>query len=211
MIDNYLQKSNMVISTALDTPRIRFKGFTEPWEKKKFGDYGNVSMCKRVMKHQTSVRGEIPFFKIGTFGKEADAYISRELFTYLRKNFEYPKKGDILISAAGTLGRSVVFDGQDQYFQDSNIVWLNHNGKLYNPFLKLSYGVVKWNSVEGSTLKRLYNSNILNTEFYVPSDKEQQKIGNFFCQQDEVINAAHEQIKKLSIIKQALLQKMFAA
>ena len=211
LIDNYLQKSNMVISTALDTPRIRFKGFTEPWEKKKFGDYGNVSMCKRVMKHQTSVRGEIPFFKIGTFGKEADAYISRELFTYLRKNFEYPKKGDILISAAGTLGRSVVFDGQDQYFQDSNIVWLNHNGKLYNPFLKLSYGVVKWNSVEGSTLKRLYNSNILNTEFYVPSDKEQQKIGNFFRQQDEVINAAHEQIKKLSIIKQALLQKMFAA
>ena len=58
---------------------------------------------------------------------------------------------------------------------------------------------------------RLYNSNILNTEFYVPSDKEQQKIGNFFRQQDEVINAAHEQIKKLSIIKQALLQKMFAA
>lgn len=202
----------MTISTTPNTPRIRFKGFTEPWEKKKFGDYGVISMCKRVMKYQTVSRGEIPFFKIGTFGGEADAYISRELFVHLRKNYQYPEKGDILISAAGTLGRAVEFDGEDKYFQDSNIVWLNHKGKLYNPFLKLLYGIVKWNSVEGSTLKRLYNANILNTEFYVPqSQDEQQLIGDFFREQDSHINAANEQITKLKTIKQALLQKMFAA
>lgn len=208
---NLLQGSNLTISTAPNTPRIRFKGFTEPWQKKTFGDYGYISMCKRVMKYQTSVKGEIPFFKIGTFGGEPDAYISRELFTQLKNNYQYPEEGDILISAAGTLGRAVVFNGKDQYFQDSNIVWLNHKGKIYNPFLKLLYGVVKWNSVEGSTLKRLYNSNILNSEIYVPEYKEQQMIGDFFREQDEQINAAQQQIKKLTIIKQALLQKMFAA
>ena len=163
------------------------------------------------MKYQTSVKGEIPFFKIGTFGGEPDAYISRELFTQLKNNYQYPEEGDILISAAGTLGRAVVFNGKDQYFQDSNIVWLNNKGKIYNPFLKLLYREVKWNSVEGSTLKRLYNSNILNSEIYVPEYKEQQMIGDFFREQDEQINAAQQQIKKLKIIKQALLQKMFAA
>ena len=163
------------------------------------------------MKYQTAVKGEIPFFKIGTFGGEPDAYISRELFTQLKNNYQYPEEGDILISAAGTLGRAVVFNGKDQYYQDSNIVWLNHKGKIYNPFLRLLYGVVKWNSIEGSTLKRLYNSNILNTEIYVPEYKEQQMIGDFFHEQDEKINAAQAQIKKLNIIKQALLQKMFVA
>lgn len=212
LIINQLDRCGMTISTLPNTPRIRFKGFIGPWKKKKIGDYGYISMCKRVMKYQTTSKGEIPFFKIGTFGGDADAYISRGLFEYLRNNYQYPEEGDVLISAAGTLGRVVVFDGKDQYFQDSNIVWLNHKGKLYNPFLKLVYGVVKWNSVEGSTLKRLYNNNILNTEFYIPaSNEEQELIGDFFRSQDEQINAASEQINKLKTIKQALLQKMFTA
>lgn len=212
LIISQLDRYGMTISTLPNTPRIRFKGFIGPWNKKKIGDYGYISMCKRVMKNQTTSKGEIPFFKIGTFGGKADAYISRGLFEFLRNNYQYPEEGDVLISAAGTLGRAVEFDGKDQYFQDSNIVWLNHKGKLYNPFLKLVYSIVKWNSVEGSTLKRLYNTNILNTEFYVPASNEEQKlIGDFFRSQDEQINAASEQINKLKTIKQALLQKMFAA
>ena len=41
---------------------------------------GKVSMCKRIMKEETSSAGDVPFFKIGTFGREPDAYISREEF-----------------------------------------------------------------------------------------------------------------------------------
>ena len=44
------------------------------------GDIGKVSMCKRILKEETTPEGEIPFYKIGTFGKQADAYISRTLF-----------------------------------------------------------------------------------------------------------------------------------
>lgn len=197
-------------TAAPNIPAIRFRGFTEPWEKKTFGDFGHVSMCKRVMKYQTSEKGDVPFFKIGTFGEKPDAFISYELFNCLKSNYPYPRKGDILISAAGTLGRLVEFNGEDQYFQDSNIVWLNHEDSLHNPFLKVLYHVVKWNSVEGSTLKRLYNSNILNTEIFVPSKAEQRKIGDFFRSQDEAINSSQEQIIKLKYIKQACMQQMFA-
>jgi type I restriction enzyme S subunit len=79
------------------------------------------------MKFQTSDTGDIPFYKIGTFGKEADAFISKELYNEFRKKYNFPKKGDILLSAAGTIGRTVVYDGKPAYFQDSNIVWIENN------------------------------------------------------------------------------------
>ena len=89
--------------------------------KIQLADVGKVSMCKRIMKAETSSSGDVPFYKIGTFGKKADAFISREKFDEYRNTYSYPKKGDILISAAGTIGRTVVYNGEDAYYQDSNI------------------------------------------------------------------------------------------
>lgn len=144
-------------------------------------------MCRRIFKEQTSENGEIPFYKIGTFSGEADAFISRELFEEYKAKYQYPKKGDILISASGSIGRTVVFTGKNEYFQDSNIVWLNHDKHLDNSFLKCFYSIVKWAGIEGSTIKRLYNDNILNTAITLPSVEEQQKIGAYFENLDNLI------------------------
>ena len=59
----------------------------EDWEDKKLGDISKVCMCKRIFTDQTSDTGEIPFYKIGTFGKGADAYISRELYENFKRRF----------------------------------------------------------------------------------------------------------------------------
>ncbi|HEL1599083.1 TPA: restriction endonuclease subunit S [Streptococcus suis] len=144
-------------------------------------------MCRRIFKEQTSEIGEIPFYKIGTFGGTPDAFISKELFEEYRNKYPYPTKGDILISASGSIGRTVEFLGKDEYFQDSNIVWLKHDGKIDNIFLKQFYSIVKWSGVEGSTIKRLYNENILNTEIALPSLLEQKAIGIFFSTLDRQI------------------------
>ena len=140
-----------------------FTASTFSWEQRKLGEIGSVSMCRRIFKEQTSETGDIPFYKIGTFGADPDAFISRELFEEYKSKYPYPQKGDILISASGSIGRTVEFAGNNEYFQDSNIVWLNHDERLSNPFLKCFYSVVKWAGIEGSTIKRLYNDNILNT------------------------------------------------
>ena len=169
-----------------NTPNIRFKGFTDDWEQRKFGDVGSVAMCKRIFKEQTSEEGDVPFYKIGTFGGSPDAYISRELFEEYKKAYQYPSKGDILISASGSIGRTVEYTGEDEYFQDSNIVWLKHGDNIDNAFLKVLYSVVEW-SCEGSTIKRLYNDNFLKTEFMLPYIEEQTKIGEFFSQIDNLI------------------------
>ena len=128
------------------------------------------------MKNQTFSIGDVPFYKIGTFGKEADAYISRELYEDYKNKYPFPSKGTILISAAGTIGRCVVYDGEDAYFQDSNIVWLENDEKeVLNSYLYHLYQIVDWNT-DGGTIKRLYNDNLLATVIPVPPLELQEKI-----------------------------------
>ena len=174
-------------------PKLRFPGFTDAWEQRKLGELGKVSMCKRVFKSETSEIGEIPFYKIGTFGEVADSYISKSLFEEYRGKYPYPKVGDILISASGSIGRTVVYTGKAEYFQDSNIVWLDHGGKIDNRFLLAFYSVVKWAGIEGSTIKRLYNENILNTQICLPSLSEQEAVGNLFRKFDSLISLHQRQ------------------
>ena len=143
---------------------------------KTMGEIGTVKMCKRIMKNQTSSMGEIPFYKIGTFGKEPDAYISRELFQEYKSKYSFPSKGTILISAAGTIGRCVVYDGEDAYFQDSNIVWLENDEKqVLNSYLYHFYQIVEWDT-DGGTIKRLYNDRFLATPIPIPPLELQEKI-----------------------------------
>ena len=191
-------------------PRLRFSGFEGVWNKKTLGDIGKVKMCKRVFNNQTAPDEEIPFFKIGTFGKAPDAYISRSLFKSLKTRFSYPNKGDILISASGTLGRTVVYDGMEAYYQDSNIVWLENDQKLVpNEFLYYLYQIVKYDA-EGSTIKRLYNSIILKARISVPKIEEQQKIASFLSSVDEKISQLEKKKTLLETYKRGIMQKIFS-
>ena len=144
-------------------------------------------MCKRIFKEQTTEQGDVPFYKIGTFGGTPDAFISRELFDEYQRLYQFPKVGDILISAAGTIGRTIVYQGDPAYYQDSNIVWLQHDERLDNGFLLQFLDGKNWSSLEGSTLKRLYNKDLLNTEIAIPSPDEQHQIGSAFARLDDII------------------------
>lgn len=199
----------MFPQNGMKTPEIRFEGFTDAWEQRKFGDLGSVSMCKRIFKEQTSAVGDIPFYKIGTFGGEPDAFITRELFEEYKEKFPYPQIGDMLISASGTIGRIVEYTGENAYFQDSNIVWFKHDDKIDNSFLKCVYVFVKWSGIEGSTIKRLYNDNFLKTEFWMPQIEEQKKIGTYFSYLGHLITLHQRKCDELQNIKKFMLQNMF--
>ncbi|MGC9208204.1 restriction endonuclease subunit S, partial [Acidithiobacillus sp.] len=138
-------------------------------EWKTLGEIGEVRMCKRILKSQTSSEGEVPFYKIGTFGKVPDAYIPRRLFEEYKSKYSYPKIGEVLISASGTIGRTVVFDGEDSYFQDSNIVWIeNDESVILNKFLFYFYKIANWDTSEGGTIQRLYNDNLRKLLIPIP-------------------------------------------
>ena len=192
------------------TPILRFKGFNNAWEQRKLGDYGSVKMNKRIFKNQTSPNGDIPFYKIGTFGKKADSFISKKLYEKYKVKYPYPKIGDLLISASGSIGRIIEYKGKKAYFQDSNIVWLSHNSKLLNIYLKQYYQRINWNNIEGTTIKRLYNKDILTTHISVPNIKEQKRIGNLLNLVDNLLVLQKRKYEELKLLKKALMQNMFA-
>ncbi|GAA7412780.1 hypothetical protein MM0350_14360 [Helicobacter pylori] len=156
------------------------------------------------MKHQTTRYGEIPFYKIGTFGNTADAFISKKLFLEYQTKYSFPKKGDILISASGTIGRAVIYDGKPAYFQDSNIVWIDNDETLVkNDFLFYAYSNVKWNT-EHTTILRLYNDNFKNTLIPLPPLNEQIAIANILSDVDHYLCSLDALILKKESVKKAL-------
>ena len=153
------------------------------------GEVGPVCMCKRILKSQTNDIGGVPFYKIGTFGKEANAYISEDTYKEYRNKYNFPQKGDILISAAGTIGRTVVYDGKPAYFQDSNIVWIaNDESKILNRFLIYCYAMKPWYISTGGTIARLYNDNILKARIPAPSLTQQAFIVDTLDRFDRICN-----------------------
>jgi type I restriction enzyme S subunit len=178
------------------------------WSLNSLGELGEVKMCRRIFNHETKPTGDIPFFKIGTFGKQPDAFITEDLYLDYKKRFSFPIKGEILISAAGTIGRTVVYDGGASYFQDSNIIWINNNQSLVsNSYLLHILKVVKY-TTEGGTIQRLYNSILKNTQFVCPPLIEQTVIANALSDADAYINSLEKLIEKKHQIKQGVMQEL---
>ncbi len=166
---------------------LAFEGEDVEWVT--LGEVGEIKMCKRVFKDQTSKTGDVPFYKIGTFGGAPDAYISRELFEEYSENYSYPRKGELLLSCSGTLGRVVEFDGKPAYFQDSNIVWLSHDeSRIKNSFLKHVYASINWTGETGGTISRLYGRNIKSQKIPLPPLEEQQRIVDILDKFDALVN-----------------------
>lgn len=175
------------------------------------GDIGEIKMCRRIFNHETKPVGAIPFYKIGTFGKEADAYISQDLYDNYRRRFSFPNKGTILISAAGTIGRTIIYDGKPAYFQDSNIIWIENDDTLVsNEYLFQTFQIVKYNT-EGGTIQRLYNSILSNTKFVCPEKPEQTAIATALSDTDALIEKLTKLIEKKKNIKQGAMQALLTS
>lgn len=177
----------------------------------KLGDIGKVLMCKRVLKHQTLEYGDIPFFKISTFGDQPDTFITKELYEEYRKKYSHPKKGDILISAAGTIGKTVIYDGRPSYFQDSNIVWIdNDESILLNGFLYYFYQTKPWVKTTGSTIMRIYNEDLRNIKISFPEKLEdQQKIASVLSTLDAKIELNNKINTELEAMAKTLYDYWF--
>lgn len=163
------------------------------------GEVGPVRMCKRIMKDETSEQGDIPFFKIGTFGGVADVFISRDKYEEYKAKYPYPRKGDVLISAAGTIGRLVVFDGTESYFQDCNIVWVENDERtVLNSYLYYALKLARWKPSQGSTILRLYNDDIRAVSFYAHESKDAQRaVANLLSALDRKIALNRRKIATL--------------
>ena len=193
-----------------------FENKGDNWEDKSIGEIGKPSMCKRILKEQTSSLGDIPFYKIGTFGKSPNAFITEELFQEYKTKYSFPKKGDILISASGTIGRRVAYDGLPAFFQDSNIVWIdNDESQVLNDYLYMFYGYCDWQPSTGATISRLYNANLKRIRIAFPNaldeqEKIVQKLNTLSIETKKLEAIYTQKIADLEELKKSVLQKAFS-
>lgn len=194
-------------------PRLRFPDFRNAgeWIEKPLGALGQVSMCKRIFSDQTNDQGGVPFFKIGTLGRKPDAYIGQELFEEYRSKFNYPRKGEVLITCSGTVGKCLPFDGSDAYFQDSNIVWIdNPKLEISNELLHSILSSINWGRLNSTTITRIYGTDLRDLSLTFPrSPEEQQKIADCLASLDALITACTEKLDALKAHKKGLMQQLF--
>lgn len=222
LIDSYLQRNHMTMSAAPNTPRIRFKGFSMPWERKCLRELLVDSMDYGINAAATNFDGINKYLRITDIDEETRLFSTIDLTSpkvqMLERNYLLAK-GDIVFARTGaSVGKTYMYketDGQ-VYFAGflirgkvnmekytPHFVFYCTQTEDYKKFVKIAS---RRTGQPGINAQEYENLSLL-----VPSYFEQQKIGDFFRRQDEIINASQEKISKLIIIKQALLQKMFAA
>ena len=194
-----------------NVPNLRFKEFSGEWEEKRLGEIGEVNMCKRILASQTNTEGGVPFYKIGTIGGLPDAYITKELFESYKEKYNYPYKGEVMITCAGTVGKCIIYDGQDAYFQDSNIVWIKNSSlQIDNAFLYNLLKRVDWRKLNSTTIIRIYNDDLRNLKLCYPKKEEQLKISKFLSLLDERIATQNKIIEELECLKKEITKRLFS-
>ena len=154
--------------------------------------------------------GEVPFYKIGTIGDKADAYISKKLFEEYKQRYNYPKCGEVMITCAGTVGKTILYNGQDAYYQDSNIVWISNPRKIYsNEFLNYLLNRVDWSKLNSTTITRIYNDNLRELHITFPSREEQDKIVSLLTRIDDRIDTQSKIIEEQETLLRSLRRKLF--
>lgn len=211
LVENLKKYKRGVVPKLLNGTLV-FNGCSDKefWQYKRVGDFCDVQMCKRVFKEQTSPDGDVPFYKIGTIGGEPDAYISRSLYEEYKRKYSFPHKGEFLISCAGTVGKCVLYNGEDSYYQDSNIVWLRNNSQeVSNEYLYLLVSNVDWGTLNSTTITRIYNDNLRELSFYFPSTQMQKRISGYIFALTSRIESEQEMLEKLQQEKEGLMQQLF--
>ena len=201
----------------MNTPKIRFKGFTDDWEQRKLG-----TLCSLITKGTTpkdkSGNGEVNFIKVENINPDNGEIIvlskisTEEHERYLKRS--KLEEDDILFSIAGTLGRVSVVK--------SNVLPANTNQAIaiirvkegYIPYLTT---VLKGPAVEDFIRKNptigaqpnLSLEQVNNLDISYPKYEEQVKIGEYFKSLDHLITLHQRKCDETKELKKYMLQKMF--
>ena len=186
------------------TPRIRFKGFTDDWEQRKFGDVVQITM------------GQSP--DGSTYSDEPSDYILVQGNADLQNGWVCPRvwttqitkkadAGDLIMSVrapAGAMGKTAY-----NAVIGRGVAAIKGNEFIYQLLIKMDKeGYWKKDST-GSTFESLNSSSIKNAEIKLPTLEEQNKIGEYFLNLDNLITLHQRKCEVLVNIKKSMLEKMF--
>ena len=202
-------------------PKIRFKGFTDPWEQRKLGDMMNVTSVKRIHQSDWTDSG-VRFLRARDIvaaakNEEPDdyLYISKEKYEEYSALSGKVGVSDLLVTGVGTIGVPyLVRNLEPLYFKDGNIIWFQNSDKIDGKFLFYSFsaeqiqGFINESAGIGTVGTYTIESG-KKTPISLPNQIEQAKVGEFFQQLDNLITLHQRELEKLQNIKKSMLEKMF--
>jgi type I restriction enzyme S subunit len=176
-------------------PEIRFKGFTDDWVIKKLGDISKI-------KTGSSNRIDSTLTSKYTFFDRSDEIRTSDIFLFDSEAIIVPGEGADFIPK--------YFKGKFDLHQRvyAIINFDKTDGKYLFHFINY-HRKHFLNKAVGSTVKSLRLPMFQEMIIMLPQIKEQQKIGNYFQNLDNLIENHHKQTEKLSVLKKACLSKMF--
>ena len=204
-----------------DIPKIRFKGFTEPWEQRKFQDVVEVAYqgINTTADKVEYVNKGVPILqgKHITSGKidyKDVRYLDKEKYEPIYYPKYVPKANDILLANIGTIGPSVVMEHGVELLIAWNIMLIRLNEKADVKFVKVFLDKLNNSNfyesiMRGNATKFINKEGIMNIEIPYPSVCEQQKIGAYFANLDHLITLHQRKCDDTKELKKYMLQKMF--
>ena len=199
-------------------PQIRFKGFDGEWEEQELCDTSVCSIdtgCPFDSK-DFDENGKYLVITNGNIQDDTTFVNSNDCnrITIDEKSSYHLKKGEILITMDGTVGRSAIVN-------DYGMVLAQRVGRLkpiingYFLYYLLNTGNFSKTMIaigHGGTIKHISLDEIGSYKLRVAkSDKEQTRIASLFTSLDKQISCSEAKLDKLRTIKKTLLKKMFAS
>ena len=200
-------------------PKIRFKGFTDDWEQRKFGDVAEIRRGLTYKPDDVKESGIRVLRSSNINEGYFETYKDDILVDEVAVNIPYVKNGDIIITSANGSSRLVGKHAIIKNIPDNSMVhggfmlvastnqpeFLNSsmNSPWYAKFIN-TY-VVGGNGAIGNLSK----SDLDNQEITVPSLEEQKEIGQYFSTLDKLVTLHQRECEQLKTFKKYMLQNMF--
>ncbi|GBF03398.1 type I restriction-modification system specificity subunit S [Lactiplantibacillus paraplantarum] len=197
-------------------PQLRFKGFTDPWEERKLGEFSDVRDGTHASpKYVSQGHPMVTSKNLTHSGLDMTdvSFLTDKDFNEINKRSKV-SIGDILFGMIGTIGNPVIVDRDDFAIKNVALIKEKTSNPITNKWLlqylkspSFNRFIQKENA--GGTQKFIALGLIRDMKLRVPEFDEQQKIGAFFKKIDDTIALHQRKLAKLKELKQGYLQKMF--
>ncbi|MFM0598921.1 restriction endonuclease subunit S [Streptococcus suis] len=200
-----------------DFPELRFPEFTDAWKQRKLGEV--VSISSGYTGDASLSNGKYKLTRIETIS-DGNVDVSRTGFSNELPDEKYRLKfGDILFSNINSLahiGKVAIFNIGEEVFHGINLLRLVPKQDVINPYF-IYYQLVtesKKNWSKSHANQAVNQASINQTSLSIqkislPTLPEQEAIGSFFSDLDQLITLHQRQLDHLKLLKKALLQQMF--
>lgn len=195
------------MSEEKNVPKLRFPGFTEPWEQRKLGEVATFINGRAYSQDELLDEGKYKVLRVGNFYTNDSWYYSD---LELPDKF-YAQEGDLLYTWSATFGPHIWHGNKVIYHYH---IWkVELSDKLDKTFTLQLLEEDKANILankNGSTMVHITKEGMEQKQISIPSSvQEQAQIGAYFEQLDNLITLHQRKLGHVKDLKKSMLQKMF--